>query len=93
MDGAGKTTTVEAAPGLLEMQGLRLRVVTPTVEAARVAAQEPLGANASDQLLGPRGTTCCAFRGSVRRPPEEVLIRARTVVRWIGSTGGTSSTA
>ncbi len=43
--GAGKTTTLAAARDLLELQGRRLTVVTPTLKAAQVAAGE-LGAPA-----------------------------------------------
>ena len=43
--GAGKTTTLAAARDLLEMQGRRLVVVTPTLKAARVAGQQ-VGAEA-----------------------------------------------
>jgi exodeoxyribonuclease V alpha subunit len=43
--GAGKTTTLAATRGLLEQQGRRLTVVTPTLKAAQVAAGE-LGAPA-----------------------------------------------
>ncbi len=43
--GAGKTTTLAAARALLEMQGTRLMVVTPTLKAAQVA-QDQLGADA-----------------------------------------------
>ncbi len=43
--GAGKTTTLAAAGALLEMNGRRLVVVTPTLKAARVA-QEQVGADA-----------------------------------------------
>jgi exodeoxyribonuclease V alpha subunit len=38
--GAGKTTTLAAARDLLEQQGRRLTVVTPTLKAAQVAAGE-----------------------------------------------------
>ena len=38
--GAGKTTTLAAARELLETQGQRLVVVTPTLKAARVAQQQ-----------------------------------------------------
>jgi type II secretory pathway predicted ATPase ExeA len=44
--GAGKTTTLRAARELLEMDDLRLVVVTPTLKAAQVAAAE-LGTPAS----------------------------------------------
>ena len=37
--GAGKTTTLAATRGLLERQGRRLMVVTPTLKAAKVAAR------------------------------------------------------
>lgn len=43
--GAGKTTTLAAARELLEMQGTRLMVVTPTLKAAQVAQQQ-IGATA-----------------------------------------------
>lgn len=38
--GAGKTTTLAAARELLEIQGTRLMVVTPTLKAAQVAQQQ-----------------------------------------------------
>ena len=38
--GAGKTTTLAAARELVEMQGRRLMVVTPTLKAAQVAQQQ-----------------------------------------------------
>jgi exodeoxyribonuclease V alpha subunit len=44
--GAGKTTTLAAARAAVEQRGGRLRVVTPTRKAARVAAQQ-VGADAS----------------------------------------------
>jgi hypothetical protein len=43
--GAGKTTTLAAARDLLDRQGHRLIVVTPTLKAARVAEQQ-VGADA-----------------------------------------------
>jgi thymidine kinase len=44
--GAGKTTTLAAALAAIEQQGGRLRVVTPTLKAARVAARQ-VGGDAS----------------------------------------------
>jgi thymidine kinase len=44
--GAGKTTTLAAALAAIEQQGGRLRVVTPTSKAARVAARQ-VGGDAS----------------------------------------------
>lgn len=44
--GAGKTTTLSAARTVIEEHGARLRVVTPTLKAARVAAEQ-VGADAS----------------------------------------------
>jgi len=44
--GAGKTTTLAAARVVIEHRGGRLRVVTPTLKAARVAAQQ-VGGDAS----------------------------------------------
>jgi exodeoxyribonuclease V alpha subunit len=60
--GAGKTTTLTAAAQLLEGQGHRLCVVTPTLKAAQVAGRE-LGASAtSTAWWGTRP------RGPVGRP-------------------------
>ncbi|MGH8862169.1 MAG: MobF family relaxase, partial [Jatrophihabitantaceae bacterium] len=44
--GAGKTTTLAAARARIEQHGGRLRVVTPTLKAARVASQQ-VGGDAS----------------------------------------------
>jgi len=44
--GAGKTTTLAAARTVIEEHGARLRVVTPTLKAARVAAEQ-VGTDAS----------------------------------------------
>ncbi|MDQ6849681.1 MAG: relaxase domain-containing protein [Actinomycetota bacterium] len=44
--GAGKTTTLAAARTVIEQRGRRLRVVTPTLKAARVAGQQ-VGTDAS----------------------------------------------
>jgi thymidylate kinase len=44
--GAGKTTTLAAARTVIEQNGGRLRVLTPTLRAARVAAEQ-VGVDAS----------------------------------------------
>ncbi len=49
--GAGKTTTLAAARAAIEQHGARLRVVTPTLKAARVAARQVGGDTSSAAWL------------------------------------------
>ena len=49
--GAGKTSTLAAARAVIEQHGARLRVLTPTLKAARVAARQVGGAASSAAWL------------------------------------------